>query len=216
MTNTVSPSSIGTGLMSRRTKSDPAWALWAETLAPYEAILNSFTAHAHPTCRATFSQWWRAANPGGFSAKMFLHLTLWSSPGRFTCSDTLSVLSRATVPRSPARAGVGSSWRGSIVPEPASDSYCWLSEKAVRGLARRMHRRKAPLRVLLRDANGGIQLTILRSVKKGTVYDIYAMKSGRRCKVGLAASLAAYLTACANESSVTESPHPSPSGSADE
>jgi len=78
MTNAVSQSCAGIGLIYQKTKSDPARDLWAEILAPFEAKLKLFTAQSSPTCLDTFLQWSQDANPGGFSAKMLLHLTLWS------------------------------------------------------------------------------------------------------------------------------------------
>ncbi len=101
MTNTASLFYDDNFLISSETRSDPAMALWVETLAPYEALLVRFMEHANPTCRGTFSQWRRDANQDGFSAKMLLHLTLWNSNRDWKCSDTEQLLSRQNKPQTP-------------------------------------------------------------------------------------------------------------------
>ena len=226
MTSTALPSSIGTGLMYPRTKSDPAWALWAETLAPYEALLHSFEERSNPTCRDTISQWSRDANPGGFSAKMFLHLTCSTLHPHWSCSDTTALLSRQTVPRLRVRAGVVSLWQDSISKTPLI-GLCEsaLSPKVIQGAAKRACQKYGQsYSVLVRDGTEWIIVLITcgKVPKKG--YAFSHTLSGSLFKDSLLDGLCTELTRMANESqslippenesSATPSPSPSPSGSA--
>ena len=214
MTNTVSQSSTGTGLMYPKTKSDPAWALWAETLAPYEAILDDRRAHQRQTCLDTFSQWSQDANLNGFSAKMFVTLMQWSSTRHWSCADTEALLSRWIAPRLRVREGLVSSWQDSIQKAPPKDSRLWLPHSLIKTLIRCAWRNKKPLLVLLRDAEARLVYTRISFMKdQGGAYVASHTMSGSLFKDSLLDGLTEYLTRLANEPPETQSQSPSPSGS---
>ena len=213
MTNTALPSSTGTGLMYPKTKSDPAWDLWAETLAPYEALLRQCRERLSPTCRDTFFQWWQDANPGGFSARMFLHLTCLTSCEHWSCLDTERMLSLWTPSHSPGKVGFVSSWRDSISRKHLIGSTeRALSPRAVRGWAKRMFDLRRPSYVLLRDGAEWI-LVKITCMKKGRDYVFSHILSESLYKDSLLDGLTEYLNRLANAPSATPSPSPSPNGS---
>lgn len=215
MTDTVSQSSISTGLMYPKTKSDPAWDLWAETLAPYEAILGKFQVHQARTYPGTFSRWSQDANPGGFSAKMFITLMQWNSTQLWNCSDTRALLRGWTARRLQGKVGPVSSWRDSIRKAPPKNSRWWLPRSLIHTLAGCCQRNKKPFRVLLRTREGVLvfsTVTFTKAKRKGCVAS--HTLSGSLFKDCLLDGLTEYLTRLANEPSETQSPSRSPDGSA--
>lgn len=222
MTRIVSPSSTSTGLMYARTKSDPAWALWVETLAPYEVLRQRFEAQTNPTSQATFSQWSRDANPGGFSAKMFLHLTRMISAPRWTCLDTEALLSEWIARHLLVRAGVVSSWQPSMSRKSLIGSSAKpMTPKMINGIARRSIKRAKQgwghhCTVLLRDHSDWTIAKITFGKDRSGAYVCSHTLSGSLFKDSLLDGLTEYLTRLANESSETPSRSPSPDGSASE
>ncbi len=186
--------------MYPRTKSDPAWALWAETLAPYEALLEKYQVHAALISQVIFSQWRRDANPGGFSAKMFITLTQWSSTQLWDCSDTQALLRGWTVRHLQGKVGPANSWLGSIQQPPAQDSRWWLPRPLIRTLIGRCLRNKKPFRVLLRTREDVLvfsTVTFMRDGTKGCVaLHTLSVSLFKDC---LLDGLTEYLTQLANE-----------------
>ena len=214
MTNTVSQSSTGTSLMYPKTKSDPAWALWAETLAPFEAHLQLFMERANQTCRDTFSQWSTDANPGGFSAKMFLHLMYLNSDSRWTVSHTLWLLCQLTVRRLQVRAGIVSSWQDSITKKPLIGSGEFAkTPKQIRAMAKRGVKTLRPYWVLIHDEGEADIVKIMFSRDQRGAYVCYHTMSGSLFKDSLLDGLTEYLTRLANAPSETQSQSRSQSGS---
>ena len=214
MTNTVSQSSTGTGLMYPKTKYDPAWDLWAETLAPYEAILAKYLDHQAQTSRDIFSQWSRDANPGGFSAKMFITLMRWNSTQLWDCSDTQTLLRGWTARRLQGKAGPVNSWSVSIQNPPPKNSRWWLPESLIRTLIRCCQRNKKPFRVLLRTREDVLVYSIVMFTKdKKKEFVASHTLSGSLFKDCLLDGLTEYLNRLANEPSETPSPSWSPGGS---
>ena len=199
MTNTVSQSSKDTGLMYPKTKSDPAWDLWAETLAPYEALWEKFQAQASLTCLATFSQWWQDANPGGFSAKMLLHLMLWTSKPTWLCSDTIVLLSKQTLLLLRAKIGFVNSWLHLIEKKVPKISRFWYKKKSIKKLIRRSHKTSHPLTVLIPETEPARLAKITFMVDQSGDYEALHTLSGSLFKDGLLDGLTEYLTRLANE-----------------
>ena len=210
MTDTASLFSKEGFLISPETKSDPALDLWVETLAPFEVLLTEFEEVAAPTCRDVFSGWRQDANRNGFSAKMFVHLMLWSSNRDWKCSDTQRLLSEQTPRTLQVCPENVSSWSDSISKEPLiGSSERAITPRAMRGNARQMVKRKSKgyghhFPALLLDGTEWILATCTFTKARSGGYVACLSMKENGCRDGRLDGLAEYLTRLANELPETE------------
>lgn len=166
-----------------------------------------------PTSPDTSLPWQDDYAHDGWSARMFLHQTLSTSPSGWTPSDTEWLLSRSTLAISPLRVASGSSLSDALLPTAPDSPELYLTPAMVMGLARRASLRKRPLqRVLLRTRHGWRRRTVMcSSQNEGYVFSIPAKQ--KPSKDSPEAGLLAFLAHAVGQCSATPSTSDAPSGS---
>lgn len=174
---------------------DHQLTLWPEETHALHGLSQEEVGHlVLPTSPDTSLPWPGDYAHNGWSARMFLHQMLRTSPLEWSCSDTTSLLSRSTLAISPVRVGDGTTCVDALTPGPPPiSSGLYLTAANIAGLARRALKRKRPLqRVLLRTATGWRRKALFVS-NQGTGYAFYLPKRLNPCKGSVEAGLLDFL-----------------------
>jgi len=156
-----------------------------------------------PTLPDTSLPWPEDTARGGWSARMFLHQLLTTSPQPWSHLDTERLLSEQTPHHLRAKLGSGISLSDVIKPPSRSYAGAYRSAKTVRGLMRRSLARGRSLRVLLRTERDTIPAIVTFTTPADC--ESWTLKSENNSLDSLAVGLMAFLKAHAPSSTETRS-----------